>query len=69
MFVGSLNLVRLTFVGILCSSKAGREHANLDNFVASCGLVYGAPNRVDGNSSPIVFEPGSNGQFGFTLAS
>ncbi|KAL1995994.1 hypothetical protein VTN49DRAFT_529 [Thermomyces lanuginosus] len=47
-----------TSASTLCAGKAGADAANLDNFVAACGLVYGAPNRTDGRSS-IVFEPGS----------
>ncbi|KAL1972450.1 hypothetical protein VTN31DRAFT_6864 [Thermomyces dupontii] len=51
---------RLTFVGVVCAGEVDGDVTNLDNFVASCGLVYGAPNRVDNKSSSTVFEPGSN---------
>ncbi|KAL1976249.1 hypothetical protein VTN31DRAFT_2531 [Thermomyces dupontii] len=47
-------------ISYLCSGKAGQDDANLDNFVAGCGMVYGAPSRTDSNSSSIVFEPGSH---------
>ncbi|KAK6362488.1 hypothetical protein LTS17_012807 [Exophiala oligosperma] len=45
--------------GLLCQGAGGQDNANITNFGAGCGLVYGAPRRKDGRES-IVFEPGSD---------
>ncbi|KAL1992981.1 hypothetical protein VTN49DRAFT_3738 [Thermomyces lanuginosus] len=49
-----------TSASIACAGKWSGDNANLDNFVANCGMLYGAPIRTDNKSSSIVFEPGSN---------
>ncbi|KIY01016.1 uncharacterized protein Z520_03682 [Fonsecaea multimorphosa CBS 102226] len=40
------------------AGAGGQDIANITNFAAACGLLYGAPRRRDGSES-IVFEPGS----------
>ncbi|KAL1976220.1 hypothetical protein VTN31DRAFT_2502 [Thermomyces dupontii] len=58
-----LETVRFNFsdIGPLCSETNYNDVANLDNFAAACGLVYGTPKRADGKqSSPGVSEPGSD---------
>ncbi|KIW89181.1 uncharacterized protein Z519_10033 [Cladophialophora bantiana CBS 173.52] len=45
--------------GLLCQGAGGQDIANITNFAAACGLLYGAPRRRDGSES-VVFEPGSN---------
>lgn len=46
-------------IGILCEGQGGEDYANISNFAAVCGLVYGAP-RLQGGGDSIVFKPGSN---------
>ncbi|OQV07867.1 hypothetical protein CLAIMM_12227 [Cladophialophora immunda] len=43
---------------LLCQGAGGQDIANITNFAAACGLLYGAPRRRDGSES-VVFEPGS----------
>ncbi|OAP60410.1 hypothetical protein AYL99_05412 [Fonsecaea erecta] len=43
---------------LLCQGAGGQDIANITNFAAACGLLYGAPRRSDGRES-VVFEPGS----------
>ncbi|KAH0845116.1 hypothetical protein AYO21_01623 [Fonsecaea monophora] len=43
---------------LLCQGAGGQDIANITNFAAACGLLYGAPRRRGGSES-VVFEPGS----------
>src|SRR5271155_4000601 len=45
--------------GILCQGAGGQDYANITNFAAVCGLMYGAPRRHDGSAS-LIFDPGSS---------
>jgi hypothetical protein len=45
--------------GLLCQGAGGQDYANITNFVAVCGLMYGAPRRQDGSAS-LLFDPGSS---------
>jgi hypothetical protein len=45
--------------GLLCQGAGGQDYANITNFAAVCGLMYGAPRRHDGSAS-LIFDPGSS---------
>ncbi|EFR05476.1 hypothetical protein MGYG_08489 [Nannizzia gypsea CBS 118893] len=54
-----VNSLNFSSANILCSGSGGKDLANITNIAAKCGLLYGAPQRVDGGES-LIFEPGSN---------
>ena len=43
---------------LVCAGAGGADLANITNMAASCGLLYGAPRRLDGSAS-LLFDPGS----------
>jgi len=45
-------------VATLCEGSAGQDFANITNFAAMCGLVWGVPQRTDGVND-LMFLPGS----------
>ncbi|KAF2455766.1 hypothetical protein BDY21DRAFT_348618 [Lineolata rhizophorae] len=45
--------------GLLCEGVGGQDYANITNFAASCGMMFGAPRRQDGDDR-LIFEPGTN---------
>ncbi|KAL1995995.1 hypothetical protein VTN49DRAFT_530 [Thermomyces lanuginosus] len=55
----NISSTNFSFVGDMCAGKNSADIANMDNFAAACGMVYGAPSRTDKNYS-LVLEPGSN---------
>ncbi|OBR09521.1 hypothetical protein CH63R_08286 [Colletotrichum higginsianum IMI 349063] len=41
---------------IICSGAGARDFANISNIYVACGLMRGAPRRVDGGASTALFE-------------
>ncbi|TQN72738.1 hypothetical protein CSHISOI_02733, partial [Colletotrichum shisoi] len=41
---------------IICSGAGARDSANISNIYVACGLMRGAPRRVDGGASTALFE-------------
>ena len=42
----------------MCAGAGGQDFANITNFAATCGLMYGVPRRADGVDD-LMFLPGS----------
>ena len=52
-----MNVAAHCRIDVLCSGTGGRDYANISNFAAECGLLYGTPRPQ--NSSSVLHAPGT----------